>query len=119
MGGLLGASGDVDVELAMPVEVVSFDLDDTLWSTKLVRRLLQRFAGLVNSSSGCVLRVDTTVSFRVCCEYRFLSFRLVFTSLRSLYRILYRMSKKGFPIGVIRGERFFHVHASVEIFLSL
>lgn len=30
-GGVLGA---VDVDVNMPVEVVSFDLDDTLWSTK-------------------------------------------------------------------------------------
>ncbi|CAM9386395.1 unnamed protein product [Hapterophycus canaliculatus] len=32
-GGVLGA---VDVDCNMPVEVVSFDLDDTLWSTKAV-----------------------------------------------------------------------------------
>lgn len=29
-----GESGGPEGEVAMPVEVVSFDLDDTLWSTK-------------------------------------------------------------------------------------
>ncbi|CAM9141329.1 unnamed protein product [Pylaiella littoralis] len=31
-----GVLGEIDVEFTMPVEVVSFDLDDTLWSTMAV-----------------------------------------------------------------------------------